>query len=133
MLINNSILLYGISDAILTDNGVQFVAKSFKIVCHVTGIKLRTATAHHPKTNGQAVRYIKTIVARLRQCVGQQRDDGDRYFKPLTYCYKLQSHRLKRTAPFNLVKLSNSSIIKRSTAMFDKMDNLSVLLQASYK
>jgi IS30 family transposase len=38
---------------IVTDNGINFTSKEFKIYCESMGIKLKFASVAHPKKNGQ--------------------------------------------------------------------------------
>lgn len=54
--IDNWVLAYHISDSILTDNGSQFVAKLFEVICHLMGIKPRTTNSYLPQTSVQAER-----------------------------------------------------------------------------
>ena len=97
------IMPYGIPNAILSDNGPQFVAKFFELLCVMLGIKHLTTTAYHPETNGQAERYNRTLAARLRHFVSEHQDDWDAYIQPLTYAYNAQVHRSTNATPFSLV------------------------------
>lgn len=160
VVIKNWILPYGIQDSILTDNEAQFVAKFFKTVCHVMGMKQRTTTSYDTQTNGQAERYNKTMAARLRHYVYENQDDWGRYVQLLTCWYNNQPHCTTGTTPFKLsitrapttpivedISTSappdmdfiasgyqtSSSVLKRLIVMFDKANNSFRPAQAAYK
>lgn len=67
--INNWILPNGIPDSIMIDNGAQFVAKPFKYICNVMGIKRPKTIAYYHQTNGRTEKCNQTIATRLRHYV----------------------------------------------------------------
>ena len=89
-------------DTLLTDNGPQFTAKFFESVSGMLGIRYVLTTAYPPQTYGQAERFNRTLVARLRQYVSEHQRDWDDYVQPLTYAYNMQVHRSTGTTPFDL-------------------------------
>ncbi|CAN8067637.1 unnamed protein product [Agarophyton chilense] len=93
---------YGIPNYLLTDNGPQFVSKFFEEICRALGTKHVTTTAYHPQANGQAERFNKTLVQRLRHYVADHQSNWHAYVQPLTYGYNLQVHRSTGTTPFDL-------------------------------
>ena len=101
-LLNNWIIPYGIPNSILSDNGPQFVAEFWKTTLAILGINHKTTTSYHPQTNGQAERYNKTIVSRLRHYVSEHQDNWDKFVQTLTYAYNSQVHRSTGTSPFSL-------------------------------
>ena len=92
---------YGMPNYLLTDNGTQFVSKFFETICSYLGIKHLTTTAYHPECNGQAERYNRTLVERLRHYVSEHQKQWDVYVPTLTYAYNLQTHRATNTTPFS--------------------------------
>lgn len=66
---------YGIPAFLLADNGLQFVSQFFKKLCTFFEVNRLTITTYHPKTDGQAEHYNKTIVARLRHTVAKNQRD----------------------------------------------------------
>ena len=97
------VYVYGAPKFLLTDNGPQFVAKFFETICSMLGVRHFTTTAYHPQTNGQAERFNRTIVQRLRHYVAEHQTDWDLYIQPLTYAYNMQVHRTTGTTPFDLI------------------------------
>lgn len=72
---------YGTSIYVNTDNGNQFTDKFFDAVCLMLGILHFFTTVYHPQKNGQAKRFNKTIVQRLRHYVVDQKTDRDLYLQ----------------------------------------------------
>lgn len=57
------VILYGIPNVILLENGPQFVSKFFKSLCTYLGVKKVTVTVFYLQTNRQVDRYNKTLVS----------------------------------------------------------------------
>lgn len=60
---------YGIPTYLLTDNGLQLVAKFFEAVCGMVAFRSLLKTAYHPQTNGHAKCFNRTLVTHLRHYV----------------------------------------------------------------
>ena len=97
------IYVYGPPRLLLTDNGRSFTSKFFQSICLAVGTKNLFTTAYHPQSNGQAERYNRTLVTRLRHFVAEHQDNWDDYVQPLTYAYNMQVHAATGTTPFDLV------------------------------
>lgn len=69
------IVSYGIRVYYLTSNGTQLVSKFFKTIGNFLGLKHRTTTAYHCKTNGLAERYNGTLIARLCHYISEHQRD----------------------------------------------------------
>lgn len=83
-------MLYRTPTHLLTNNGLQFVAKVFEILCGILGFGHLMPTAYHAQTNGQPERYKKKIISRLCHYVAEYQPDWDIYVQPLTYEYNPQ-------------------------------------------
>ena len=59
--------MFGIVDSIVTDNGSQFTSKGFKDFCEIYQIKHITAASFHPRSNGQAKRFVDTLKRALKK------------------------------------------------------------------
>jgi IS30 family transposase len=51
--IKSIVFCFGVPHSIITDNGTNFTSNEFKSYCESMRIKLKIASAAHPKTNGQ--------------------------------------------------------------------------------
>jgi hypothetical protein len=60
------ILLYGIPQSLVTDQGSQFMGDVFKRLCKVLKLNKLNTTAYHPESNGSLERANKTMVDYLR-------------------------------------------------------------------
>jgi len=94
---------YGPPKTLISDNGKQFASKFFQNVCSLLGVTNIFTSTYHPQTNGQVERYNRTILAMLRNYVGEQQDDWDQYVSALTYAYNCHVHTSTGTTPFDLV------------------------------
>lgn len=52
---------YGLVDTVVTDNGRQFTAETFRNFLKVNGVRHVLTAPGHPATNGQAENFVKTI------------------------------------------------------------------------
>ena len=57
----DAIARFGLPEQIISDNGRQFVSKEFDEFCAELGIKHMTSSAYHPRSNGEAERFIRTF------------------------------------------------------------------------
>lgn len=56
---------FGIPETIVTDNGPQFVSEEFEKFCSGNGIRHTTSSAYHPRSNGEAERFVRTFKSGL--------------------------------------------------------------------
>ena len=61
--------LFGIVDCVVSDNGSQFTSVEFKF-CEIFQIKHITTPQYHPKSNGQAERFVDTLKPLLKKVSG---------------------------------------------------------------
>lgn len=52
---------FGVPEQIVTDNGPQFVSSDFEKFCKQNGIKHILSSPYHPRTNGEAERFVRTF------------------------------------------------------------------------
>lgn len=100
---DNWILPYGISNTIVTGNGLQFVSKFSAALFASVGTKLITATEYYPQANSQVERFDKKLVARLRNYIGEHQTGWDIHVQRLACGYNTQVHRTTKTFSFRLV------------------------------
>ena len=63
----NVICRHGLPNAIVTDNGRQFIDKGFEEFLQQLGIRHRLSSVEHPQTNGQAEAANKVILNELKK------------------------------------------------------------------
>ncbi|CAL8136112.1 unnamed protein product [Orchesella dallaii] len=59
--LSDSFVRFGIPEQLVSDNGSQFVSAEFQRFCKNNGIRHITSSAYHPRTNGEAERFIQTF------------------------------------------------------------------------
>ena len=59
----------GLPDTIVSDNGVQFVSREFENFCVKLNIKHLTSSIFHPKSNGEAERFVQMFKRSLSKNV----------------------------------------------------------------
>jgi len=59
--LREAISRFGIPDTIVSDNGRQFVSDEFNQFCASNGIRHAGSSAYHPRSNGDAERFVKTM------------------------------------------------------------------------
>ena len=68
---------FGVPEKIVSDNGTQFTGSEFKTFCKTLGIDHITTSPYHPRSNGQAERFIDTFKRTLKKTNGTSIDDGN--------------------------------------------------------
>lgn len=63
----NIITRFGVPDALVTDNGLQFDSKAFRTFYSELGIRNKYSTPAYPQSNGQAEAVNKTILNGLKR------------------------------------------------------------------
>ena len=61
---------FGVVDCLVTDNGSQFTSNEFKIFMENFQVKHITIPPYHPRSNGQAERFVDTIKRALKKARG---------------------------------------------------------------
>lgn len=81
------IIPFSIPNYLLTNSRPQFVSILFMLVRGYLSVRHLTTTSYHPQTNGQAKRFNRSIVTRLRHYVPEHRRDWDLYVQALSCAY----------------------------------------------
>lgn len=56
---------HGLPEIIVSDNGPQFIADTFKAFCQERGIKHLTSAPYHPQSNGEVERLVQSFKASM--------------------------------------------------------------------
>jgi len=70
--IRDTICRYGIPEQIVSDNGTQFTSEEFKRFCELNGIRHSTSSVYHPRSNGEAERFIQTFKDAMKAADGDK-------------------------------------------------------------
>jgi len=68
---------HGISEAVLTDQGTNFLSEVFKNVCKLLKITKFQTTPYHPQSNGALERSHRTLAEYLRHYINDEQTDWD--------------------------------------------------------
>lgn len=94
---------YGIPEKILTDQGSNFMSKSFNEVCKLLKLKHLTTTAYHPETNGALEKSHNTLKEYLRSFTDIDRNNWDAMCHYAIFVYNTTPHCATNYTPHELV------------------------------
>ena len=87
-LLTDIIPKYGVPNELITDQGVQFVAESFKSFCLSVGIKQRFTSPFHPQTDGMVEKFNRTFLNMLRNYVSEFQTDWPNHIPLIMFAYR---------------------------------------------
>ena len=93
------ILHYGIPNAIVTDQGSQFMGDVFSRLCKVLKIHKLNTTAYHPESNGALERTHKTMTEYLRCFCNPRNNDWDKWVPFACFVYNTTPHTMTKYTP----------------------------------
>lgn len=93
---------FGIPETIVSDNGPQFVSEEFERFCKKNGIRHTTSSAYHPRSNGEAERFIRAFKSSMSK--GEGNDN-------LSLCNFLLSY---RTTPHATTGVAPAEVLLKS-------------------
>ena len=101
--VNNIILIYGIPNYIVTDQGTNFMSDMFKRICKLFKIEKINTTAYHPESNGALERTHKTLVTYLRCFCNPKTSDWDKWLPFASFTYNTSPHAITKFSPYELL------------------------------
>lgn len=101
--VKHLVLPFGSPDAILTDQGQNFLSSLFVQVCKLLRIKKWRTTPYHPQANGRLERVHKTIGKMLSYYVNRLHTDWDRYVPYVASAYNSRVHESTGYSPYEAV------------------------------
>ena len=94
---------FSIPKQIVTDNGLQFASKEFKRFCQQQGI-LRTLTPpYHPRSNGQAKRFVQSFKQAVRKGLEEPQAKLDEVVQSFLAVYRNTDHSTTGASPAQLL------------------------------
>ncbi|XP_069089507.1 uncharacterized protein [Pleurodeles waltl] len=93
----------GFPEALLTDQGTQFVSGLMKQICKSLGVLQRKTSVYHPQTDGLVERYNRTIKTLLRKIVNETGKDWDQKLPLVLYAIRTHEQSSTGHSPFELV------------------------------
>ncbi len=102
-LVKKFILIYGIPQIILTDQGRNFMGEVFKKVCKYFKIKKINCSAYHPESNGFLERSHRTLKDYLRNFVDRTLKDWDELLPFAVFCHNTNINSATGYTPYELI------------------------------
>ncbi len=91
-LLSDVIPRYGVFNELVTDQGVQFISRSFQDFCKNLGIKHKTTSPFHPQTDGMVEKFNRTFLNMVRNYVSENQTDWSSHVPLLLYSYRTAVH-----------------------------------------
>ena len=105
---------FGVVDCVVSDNGSQFTSVEFKEFYEISQIKHLTTPRYHPRSNGQAERFVDTLKRALKKASGTPTDKALQQF--------LQVYRITPNPNTPLaVSPTETMFTRKIRSVFDKL------------
>lgn len=96
------ICLFGAPQAILTDQGTNFMSETMRTLCKLFKIRHLNTTAYHPQSNGSIERSHHSLTEYLRTFIDQNREWDD-WLDFAMFSYNTSVHEATNYTPHELV------------------------------
>ena len=112
--LNELFARFRVVDYVVSDNGSQFTLVEFKEFCEIFKIKHITTPQYHPRSNGQAERFVDTLKRALKKASGTPTDKALQQF--------LQVYRITPNPNTPLaVSRAETMFARKIRSVFDKL------------
>lgn len=98
--ITQVVRLHGLHRKVVSDRGLQFVARFWRCLCALLGIQPSLTSGYHPQSNGQAERTNQTLEAYPRCYCNQHQSDWVDYLPLAEFAINNAVHASIRVTPF---------------------------------
>lgn len=102
-LVNNFILRYGVPSELVSDQGTEFLASTFKEICKLLHINQLNSTAYHHQTLGALENSHKNLGAYLRIQTAKYANSWSTWLPYWSFSYNTTVHTETRYTPYELV------------------------------
>ena len=94
---------HGLVESIVSDRDPRFTGAVWRTLHNLLGTTLKMSTAHHPQTDGQSERAIRTLTEMLRSYVVTNEATWDQYLPLVEFAYNNSINPSTGFTPFYLV------------------------------
>ena len=98
----NVVTRFGVSYSLISDNGLQFDSKSFRLYCSELGITNRYSIPTYPQGNGQAEAINKVIVNGIKKILDDVKEKWVKELPHVLWTYRTTPRRLIGETPFSM-------------------------------
>ncbi|CAA7040023.1 unnamed protein product [Microthlaspi erraticum] len=93
---------HGLPFEIVTDNGSQFIARTFKDFCKKWNIRITYSTPRYPQGNGQAEATNKTLLSNLKKRLDARKHRWSEELAAVLWACRTTPHKATHETPFSL-------------------------------
>ena len=98
----NIVTRFGVSNSLISDNGLQFDSRAFRKFCCDLNIKNRYSTPAYPQSNGQAEATNKAVVNGLKKRLDGPKGRWAEKLTNVLWAYRTTLRRSTGETPFSL-------------------------------
>ena len=98
----NIVMRFGVSNSLISDNGLQFDSRAFRKFCCDLNIKNRYSTPVYPQSNGQAEATNKAVVNGLKKRLDGPKGRWAKELPKVLWAYQTTPRRSTGETPFSL-------------------------------
>ena len=103
ILIKRVISEHGVPARVISDRGPQFTSEVWKKVLEGFGSNIALAATHHPQSDGQSERAIRTLIQLLRAFTNQQQDAWEEVLPLLQFALNDAHCEATSSTPFRIL------------------------------
>ena len=92
--------LYGLSESVISDRGVQFVAGMMRELNNLLEIQTKLSMAYHPQMDGQIERINQELEQYLRVFIDHRQEQWPDWLGMVEFAYNNKIHVATKTLPF---------------------------------
>jgi len=90
---------FGIPEQLVSDNGTQFTSDEFQEFCKLNGVRHTTSAVYHPRSNGEAERFIQTF----KEAMKTDCKNKEYLLQKFLMTYRITPHSTTNSSPSELL------------------------------
>ena len=98
----NIVTRFGVPHSLISENGLQFDSKSFRLYCSELGITNRYSTPAYPQRNGQAETISNVIINGIKKRVDDAKGKWVEELPHVLWMYRITPRKLTGETPFSM-------------------------------